>query len=178
MGLDVHLHTYFAVETPVSSFFLDTGERRAVCRQNITHEITEGAKFCAQCGSEVATQAITEPAPAFKTFCDKHEVGPEEAFSLLRDGAWEWSDNNGAAYTIGWHRVQVVDGSEVNSDEKLVWALGIQIENSNATDTRKLRTVAYSIEDMEKLTEALREITEEFQIEGTPKLYVQVYFSY
>lgn len=176
---DVSLHTYFAVEAPLSTFFIDTGERMRVCRRDSRHEVGEKAKFCPECGHEISLQALTKPAPEFKAFCDQNGASPEEAFVLLRDGAWEWKDDDGVeSYTIGWHRVQTRDEAEINEGD-LVWALGVKLQEhwlEGRENAPKL--LCYSVKDMEILSKALSEICEKFQIKGTPKLYVQAYLSY
>jgi len=175
MGCTAYLHTYFAIECPRSTFFTPTGALKRVCSVHVTgHAVGSESKFCDQCGAKTALRALEEPTEVFKAFCAEREVPPAFAFQELSDSGWEWSDNAGTKYTLGWHKLQA--GTSYETSPSDVMGLGIQLGNVNAEDGAS-RVVAYSAEDLVKLAEPLREIATTFKLPGTPKLYCQVYFS-
>jgi hypothetical protein len=188
MGCTAYLHTYFAIECPRSTFFTPTGALKRVCSVHVTgHTVGSESKFCDQCGAKTALQALEEPTEVFKAFCAERGATPEFAFQELRDDGWEWSDQGEAPtkYTIGWHKVVgvMIAGLQAGTSSETeitgsVMGLGIQLANVCAEDYQKASQVAaYSAEDLVRLAEPLREIANTFKLQGTPKLYCQVYFS-
>jgi hypothetical protein len=173
MGSTPSISTYFAVEAPRSIFYIPTGEHKRVCSTHVTeHLVGAHAKFCDECGAKTALQSLEAPTEAFAAFCVEREVNPEFAFHELHEDGWEWSDQAGTKHTLGWYRVQAWDTSELDSGSKCM-ALGIRLGWTSA-DSRDPKLLAYSIEDLTKLVEPLREIAQLFKIDEQPKLYAQL----
>jgi hypothetical protein len=177
MGVSASVHTYFGIEAPRSVFFAPTGDLKRVCSAYVTeHQVTPSAKFCDQCGSKTAHMAMEVPTEAFKAFCVDKDVDPLYAFYQLQEGdGCEWSDQTGTQHTIGWHKVQAFDNSELKPQD-YTYALGFKLGCVHAEGPNEPRLLAYSLEELSKLAEAMREIAEAFQLTGVPKLYAQVYF--
>lgn len=178
MGTSAYVKTFFGVEAPRSVFFTATNETRQICSRNSTHPIGTRAKFCGDCGAKITQQTLEVPTPAFQAFCDARGSAPDEAFAELQNyelGGWEWcsDDGTGQSCTIKLNRVQACNHSENN---EFITALSTQLGRAHESDTDK--TLAYSAEDLTKLEPAFREIAGLLGISATPKLYVQVYFSY
>jgi len=179
MGLSVYVRTYIAVEASLSSFFTDTGERTAICTRYECHEVSETAKFCEHCGAAVGQKATMKPTEAFAAFCEKAGATPESAFEQLKDGDWEWSNDEGESHPVGWYAVNPVEDSE-SRGERLM-ALGVRLVNHNLDGwVREARVdeLSYTASDLTKLSRIVLELMSELRIDGTPKLYVQGYMSY
>jgi len=179
MSTTVVLSTYFAVEAPVSTFFFDTRKREHICSSgNLSHTVSATANFCEQCGKPIVAKAIMEPTEVFRAFCVKVEATPEQAFEMLREGDWEWSDDKGSKHSLGWYKVcySINPLGEDSSDGLM--ALGIKLEERFIHgEESSSEAISYIADDLTTLTEVLKEVVEEFKLTTTPKLYVQAYRS-
>ena len=168
----LYLNTYFAIEAPRSTFWSPTEETLTLCGDESTHVLPTKAKFCPECGAQVVSKPVEEPAPALRAFADELGVPPELAFSELidPDGGWEWTADNGlqVPLTIRWHSI---DG--FHRVLPRVKGLGFQLGRVLYLDHSN-KQLTYSITELAPYHIALLEVAQKFNISGEPRLWLQV----
>ena len=178
MGLGIHLYAYFAVETPLTVFFVDTGASQLLCSRDPGHKIGDSAKFCEHCGGATRRTPILIPTPPFKRFCEQQGVDPRQMFEALREEDCEWTSDDGEArHTLGWYCLDVVSDGEPR--DSATWGLGIRIRHRRAYNPEMTdpRTWGFTEEDLTPYRTAMAEVCEKFEITRTPKLYFQTHLS-
>lgn len=169
--MTLYLNTYFALETPRSTFWSTAAATVAVCSNNRDHTLPERARFCPECSAPILHEAAEEATPVMRGFAAELGVTPAVAFAELVDPecGWFWTSDKGTpvSLTIRWYSIERIKG------EDPIKGLGFQLGQELYLE-RGVKQLTYSLTDLAPYHIALLEVAQKFKISGEPRLWLQM----